>query len=138
MNFQNFNHSSPSLLVLENLHEVLDLNHASLCAFVRLSLFYHCLQLFHRHVFSELGRNTFQILQCDVVFLLGKENESFLKLGFTISFRHLGRHYVKEVVVVNGDHSLLVLIVVSALSVIAELRDQSFDLLLGWFEAESA
>ena len=131
-------HRCASLLVLEDLHEVLDLNYAILHGFVRLSLFYHRLKFLQCHVFSKFDGDALQILQGDMVFFLGKENERFLKLGLTVSFRHLGRHYVKEVVVVNRNYSLLVLIVVSTLSVVAELRDQSLNLLLGWLEAQSA
>ena len=79
----------------------------------------------------------FEVLICDMVFLLGEEDECFLKLLVAVSLRHLCRHNVNEVVFINGYHAFLVFVLISTLSVICQFRDESFNLLFCWFKAKS-
>ena len=71
-----------------------------------------------------------------MVFLLGEEDECFLELCISITFTHLSCHDVFEVFIINGDNSLLVLIVVSVLGAVVQVADQPLDLLLGWLETK--
>ena len=80
----------------------------------------------------------FEVLVRDMVLLLREKDESFRKLLITVSLRHLCRHNVNEVVFINGYHAFLVFVLIPALGVIRQFRDESFDLLLGRLEAESA
>ena len=127
-----------SLLAAEDLHEVIKLNDASWFILVCLSLLDHRLQLLRRNILAKLRCNLLEILICYVVFLLREQNESLLKLLIAVTFRHLCRHNVNEVVLINGYNAFLIFVLVSALSVICQFRDESFDLLLCRFKPESA
>ena len=80
----------------------------------------------------------FEVLIRDMVLLLREEDESFLKLLITVALRHLRRHNVNEVIFVNGYHAFLVFVLISALGVICQFRDESLNLLLRRLEAKSA
>lgn len=105
---------------------------------MRFCLVNHLLNLRLGHVLAEFGGDALQILKCDVVLLLGKQDESFLQLLLAVPLRHLRRHYVHKVVQVNRDHAFLVFVAVAVVSVIRELRNQTFDFLLCGLEAEGA
>ena len=79
-----------------------------------------------------------EVLIRDMVLLLREEDESFLKLLITVALRHLRRHNVNEVIFVNGYHAFLVFVLISALGVICQFRDESLNLLLRRLEAKSA
>ena len=127
-----------SLLTSKDLHEVIDLYDAGGLLFVRLCLFDHCLELLRRDILSKLGCNLLQVFVRYVVFLLREENESFLQLLIAVTLRHLCRHNVNEVVLINGYNAFLIFVLISALSVICQFRDEPLDLLLRWFETEGA
>ena len=121
------------MLSLQDLHEVAQQHHA---VALHVRLLDHVPQLVTGHVLAELVGNALEIFEGNVVLLLGEEDEGFLQLRLSVPLRHLRRHYVQEVIVVNGDHAFFVLVVVSVLLVVGQLGDEALDLLLGGLEAE--
>ena len=79
-----------------------------------------------------------EVLIRDMVLLLREQDESFLKLLIAVALRHLRRHNVNEVIFVNGYHAFLVFVLISALGVICQFRDESLNLLLRWLKTKSA
>ena len=75
------------------------------------------------HVFSKLVCDSRQVFEGDVVFILREKDESFLKLCFVVSLRHLGYHYVQEIAIVNKNNSLLILIVPTSLRIVIKILD---------------
>ena len=80
-------------------------------------------EFFVSHVFSELICDSGQVLEGDMVFILREKDESFFKLCFVVSLRHLGYHYVQEIAIVNKNNSLLILIVPTSLRIVIEILD---------------
>ena len=73
-----------------------------------------------------------------MVLVLGEEDEGLLELGIVISLGHLCDHDVLEVFEIDQDHALFVFVALLLLRVIVQIRDQSLDFLLLWFEAKGS
>ena len=59
-------------------------------------------------------------------------------MGISVPLGHLGSHYVHEVIQVNRYLTFLVLVVVTSLGAVGQLRYEPFDLLLGGLKAEGS
>ena len=105
---------------------------------MRLGLVDHLLKLGCGHIFTELISDALQVVEGDVVLFLGEQDKGLFELGISVPFRHFGSHYVHEVVQVNRYLTFLVLVVVTSLGAIGQLRYEPFDLLLGGLEAEGS
>ena len=129
-----------SLLISENLHEVVNAydTHLFRLLFVRLGLVDHLLKLGCGHIFTELISDALQVVEGDVVLFLGEQDKGLFKLGISVPLGHLGCHYVHEVVQVNRYLTFLVLVVVTSLGAVGQLRYEPFDLLLGGLKAEGS
>ena len=80
-------------------------------------------EFFVCHVFSKLICDSGQVFEGDMVFILREKDESFFKLCFIVSLRHLGYHYVQEITIVDKNNSLLILIVAASLRIIIKILD---------------
>ena len=95
-------------------------------------------ELLVSHVFAKLVGYPGEVLERDVVLILGEKNECLLQLGLVVSLAHLRYHYVQEIAVINQHHSFLVLVVTTTLRIVVKILDQPLDLLLGRLEAKSS
>ena len=71
-----------------------------------------------------------------MILILRKENECLLQLVIAVSLTHLGGHNVLKVVKIYRHYSFLVLVGVTALSILILPGDQPLDFLFRWLKSQ--